>query len=71
LRRVVFTQDVLFRVLAEHLQRHGHEFAGLLFGPQLGGTIGRYVQDLELIAQASDPDDWHNVVQFLTFSRQT
>ena len=70
LGRVVFTQDVLFRVLAEDWQRHGHEFAGLLFGPQLGGTIGQYVEDLELIALASEPDDWRNVVQFLPFSRR-
>lgn len=71
LQRVVFTQDVLFRVLAEDWQRQGREFAGLLFGPQLGGTIGQYVQDLELIARASEPSDWQNVVQFLPFSRRS
>lgn len=71
LRRVVFTQDVLFRVLAEDWQRQGREFAGLLFGPQLGGTIGQYVEDLELIARASEPNDWQNVVQFLPFSRRS
>lgn len=37
--RVVFTHDVPFRVEAENWQRQGREFAGLLFGPQLGGTI--------------------------------
>ena len=67
LARLVFTQDVLFRVLAEQWQRQGREFAGLLFGPQLGATIGQYVQDLELIAGASEPDEWLNVVQFLPF----
>jgi len=70
LERVVFTQDVLFRVLAEDWQRQGREFAGLLFGPQLGGTIGQYVADLELIAQSSEPDEWRNVVQFLPFPRR-
>jgi hypothetical protein len=70
LERVVFTQDVLFRVLAEDWQRHGRGFAGLLFGPQLGGTIGQYVTDLELIAKASEPDEWRNVVQFLPFPRR-
>ena len=70
LRRVLFTQDVLFRVLAEDWQRHMREFAGLLFGPQLGGTIGQYVQDLELIAKASEPDEWRNEVQFLPFLRR-
>jgi hypothetical protein len=70
LNRVVFTQDVQFRVMAEDWQRQGREFAGLLFGPQLGGTIGQYVQDLELIAKASEPDEWRNVVQFLPFPRR-
>jgi hypothetical protein len=65
-----FTQDVLFRVLAEKWQGQSSEFAGLLFGPQLGGTIGQYVEDLELIATASEPAEWINVVQFLPFPRQ-
>ena len=70
LNRPVFTQDVRFRVLAENWQRQGREFAGLLFGPQLGGTIGQYVEDLELIAKASQPSEWRNIVQFLPFPRR-
>lgn len=70
LGRVVFTFDVRFRVLAEDCQRRGREFAGLLFGPQLGGTIGQYVEDLDLIAKASEPEEWRNVVQFLPFPRR-
>jgi hypothetical protein len=69
LSRVVFTQDVLFRVLAENWQRRSQEFAGLLFGAQLGGTIGQYVEDLELVCKASETADWLNVVQFLPFRR--
>ena len=63
-------QDVRFRARAEAWQRQGREFAGLAFGAQLGGTIGQYVEDLELIAKASEPDDWRNVVQFLPFKRR-
>jgi hypothetical protein len=70
LSRVVFTHDVRFRVRAENWQRQGREFAGLLFGPQLGATIGQYVEDLELIAKASDSREWRNVVQFLPFRRR-
>jgi hypothetical protein len=70
LRRLLFTQDVLFRVEAENWQRQGREFAGLAFGPQLGGTIGQYVEDLELIAKASELDDWRNIIQFLPFTRR-
>ena len=54
LGRVIFTQDVRFRRLAEDWQRQGREFAGLLFGPQLGGTIGQYVEDLELVANLNN-----------------
>ncbi len=70
LGRILFTHDVRFRVRAEDWQRQGREFAGLLFGPQLGGTIGQYVEDLELIAKASEPEEWRNVVQFLPFKRR-
>ena len=67
LGRVLFTQDIRFKAMAEDWQREGREFAGLLFGNQRGATIGTYVQDLELIAKASDPIDSANVVQHLPF----
>lgn len=67
LGRVLFTQDIRFKALAESWQRQGRPFAGLVFGHQLGGTIGQYVRDLELIAGATDPADWRNVVQHLPF----
>jgi len=38
-----------FRALAEEWQRDGRPFIGLLFGHQLRGTIGQYVEDLELV----------------------
>jgi hypothetical protein len=67
LGRVVFTQDIRFKALAYEWQRQGRTFAGLLFGHQLGGTIGQFVHDLELIAKASDPAEWQNVVEYLPF----
>lgn len=69
LGRLVFTQDALFRVRAEDWQRAGRPFLGLLFGPQLGATIGQYVEDLELIALVSELDEWSSLVQFLPFTR--
>lgn len=65
LGRVLFTQDIRFRVLAEKWQHEGQEFHGLLFGHQLGATLGRFVSDLELIAIASDADEWINTVLYL------
>jgi hypothetical protein len=67
LERVLFTQDISFKALAEDWQRHQRPFAGLIFGHQLGGTIGQFVKDLELIALASEPDEWLNVVEYLPF----
>jgi hypothetical protein len=67
LGRVLFTQDIRFKSLAEEWQRKGRPFAGLLFGHQLRGTVGRFVQDLELIAKASEPEEWLNVVEQLPF----
>src|SRR5438105_5473709 len=64
LGRVLFTQDIRFKALAEDWQRQGRPFAGLLFGHQLGGTIGQFVKDLELIAKASEPDEWLNIVEY-------
>lgn len=69
LNRILFTQDTLFRVLAEQWQREGRPFAGVLFGSQLAATIGQFVEDLELIAKASDAGDWTNVIQFLPLRR--
>lgn len=67
LGRVLFTQDIRFKALAEDWQRQGRPFAGLIFGHQLGGTIGQFVKDLEIIALASESDEWFNTVEHLPF----
>ena len=67
LGRVLFTQDIRFKALAENWQRQSRPFAGLIFGHQLGATLGQYVKDLELIASASDPQDWLNTIEHLPF----
>jgi hypothetical protein len=67
LGRVIFTQDIRFKALAEDWQRQARSFAGLLFGHQMGGTIGQYVKDLELIAKASEPAEWLNRVEHLPY----
>jgi hypothetical protein len=66
LERLVFTQDIRFKAMAETWQKQGRAFAGLLFGHQLGGTIGQYVHD-ELIASVSEPQEWVNVIEHLPF----
>ena len=63
--RVLFTHDIRFRALAEQWQREGKQFAGLVYGHAEGASIGQYVRDLELIAKASEPDEWINMVAYL------
>jgi len=65
LGRLLFTQDIRFKALAEAWQREGRPFAGLVFGHQLHGSIGQYVRDLELIAKATEPSDWAGQVEQL------
>lgn len=65
--RVLFTQDIGFRVMAEDWQSQGKHFAGLIFGHQLGGNIGQFVKDLEIIALGSEPDEWLNAVEYIPF----
>jgi hypothetical protein len=67
LGRVIFTQDIRFKALAENWQSEERPFSGLAFGHQLRGTIGQYVRDLELIAKASDPEEWLGQVAHLPF----
>ncbi|WRH67152.1 MAG: hypothetical protein RSE13_01415 [Planktothrix sp. GU0601_MAG3] len=64
---MLFTQDIRFKAMAEDWQRQGKTFTGLIFGHQLGGTVGQFVKDLELIALASKSEDWINTVEYLPF----
>jgi hypothetical protein len=65
LSRVVVTQDIRFRVMAENWQRTGRTFAGLVFGHQRYVSFGQLIADLELIAKATDPNYWINRVEQL------
>lgn len=67
LKRVLFTQDIRFKALAEAWQRQGLPFPGLIFGHQLRGSIGDFVKDLELIAKATDPGEWEGMVDEIPY----
>lgn len=67
LGRVVFTQDIRFKSMAQDWQQQGRPFSGLVFGHQRGATIGKYVADLELIAKATEPTEWLDVIEHLPF----
>lgn len=65
MNRIMVTQDIRFRVLAEEWQRAGRPFAGLVFAHQRYVSFGQLVRDLELIAKATDRDYWQNRIEQL------
>jgi hypothetical protein len=65
LGRVMFTFDIRFKAHAEDWQRQLRPFAGLVWGHPMRLTIGQMVLDLELIAKATKPPDWQNIIERL------
>jgi Domain of unknown function (DUF5615) len=63
--RVLVTQDTGFLREAARRQESAGTFAGIVYAPQLDVTVGRCVRDLALIAQASEPEEWLNRVEYL------
>ena len=63
--RVLVTHETDF--LHEAARRHEQSipFAGIIFIAPLDVTIGRAVGDLELCANASQPEEWINRVVYL------
>ncbi len=65
LGRVLFTHDKDFLREATERQQSGRSFAGIVYAHQIEVAIGRCLNDLEIIAKASDPDDLANRVIYL------
>ncbi len=65
LGRVLFTQDDDLLVEANHRQKSGSPFCGVIYGHQLTLTIGEAVGDLELIAKATTAAELMNQLLFL------
>lgn len=65
LGRVLFTFDDDLLAEATKRQIENIPFAGVIYAHQLRVSIGVCIQDLELIAQAGEPGDLMNGVQFL------
>jgi Domain of unknown function (DUF5615) len=65
LGRVLFTQDDDLLKEAARRQETGEGFAGVIYGHQLNVTVGQCIEDLELIAQATEPEEWANLVTYL------
>ncbi|MBI3660069.1 DUF5615 family PIN-like protein [Candidatus Acetothermia bacterium] len=65
LDRVLCTFDDDLLTEAAQRQKKNKGFKGVIYAHPLRITIGQYLQDLELIAKASEPEDLDNRVEFL------
>jgi Domain of unknown function (DUF5615) len=63
--RVLFTRDDDLLAEAAKRQREEIPFHGVIYAHQLRVSIGRCVQDLEILAKAGEPADLLNGVIFL------
>jgi uncharacterized protein with PIN domain len=63
--RVLFTRDDDLLVEAAKRRREETPFFGVVYAHQLRVSIGRCVQDLEILAQTGEPADLLNGVIFL------
>ena len=64
LGRILFSRDKdLLKIAAE--RQRGVPFSGLVYAHQLRVSIGRCVDDLELVAKATSPEEWVGKVMFL------
>lgn len=65
LERVLFTRDDDLLVETARRQRSAIAFHGVVYAHQLRLAIKRCVDDLELIAKATEPEDLINQIIFL------
>jgi hypothetical protein len=57
----------IFRKRLDFFAGSANHRIGLIFGHQLGGTIGQFIKDLEIIALTSELDEWMNAVEYIPF----
>jgi hypothetical protein len=65
LGRILISQDSDLLREASYRQRLGLVFGRVIFAPQTAVTIGACVDDLELIASFSEPDEWISRLDYL------
>lgn len=65
LNRVLFSQDDDLLREANKRQQTGEYFAGVIYAHQLNITVGRCIDDLELIAKAANLEECLNNTVYL------
>lgn len=65
LQRILFTQDDDFLVEVQKRQQLGLTFSGVIYAHQLAISIGKCINDLELIAKVLTLEELAGTVQYL------
>lgn len=65
LNRILVTQDEGFLSLAAFWQSTGRSFPGIIYAPQTGTSIGRFIEDLELLVCCAAASELENLVTHL------
>ena len=65
LSRALFTYDQDFFKEASERQKRKEHFAGLVYARPLRISIGKTIENLEIIAKAGEPQDIDNMITFL------
>ena len=64
-QRILFTRDDDFLIEGSRRLSAGIPFFGIVYAHQLRVSIGKCVEDLELIAKLSEPAELMNNIQYL------
>lgn len=65
LGRILFTRDDDLLREGALRQKRGESFVGIIYAHQLNVSVGQCVIDLELVAKASDSDEWISRLEYL------
>ena len=65
LGRLLFTQDEDFLRIAALWAQSGRPFVGVLYAHQQGASLGRIIEDIELIATCAEPGELANRATYL------
>lgn len=65
LGHLLFTHDDDLLREAARRQQASEAFAGVVYAHQLNITIGQCIDDLELTAKTTEPEEWQNRIMYL------
>jgi hypothetical protein len=61
----LYMDENVHRGITTGLRQRDIDFSGIIYAHKLSVSLGDCVRDLEIIAKASEPEEWANCVQYL------